>query len=211
MPPRFLEHLARALPPGRLHTGDAALTTFESDGLTMFRARPGGVVLAETQDDVIKTVRLCYQHGVPFVARGSGTSLSGGSMPVENGIVIALNKLNRVLKLEPQSRTCVVEPGVLNAQVSRAAAPHGLLYAPDPSSGPVCTIGGNVAFNSGGAHCLKYGMTANHVLGLKVVLPDGEVAELGGGSLEPLGPDLVGLFVGFMLGRRAKGKPGRNV
>ncbi len=201
MPPRFLEHpflehLARALPPGRLHTGDAALTTFESDGLTMFKAHPAGVVLAQTQDDVIKTVRLCYEHGVPFVARGSGTSLSGGSMPVENGIVIALNKLNRVLKLEPQARTCVVEPGVLNAQVSRAAAPHNLYYAPDPSSGPVCTIGGNVAFNSGGAHCLKYGMTANHVLGLKVVLPDGEVAELGGASLEPLGPDLVGLFVG---------------
>ena len=196
MPPNFLEHLSQTLPPGRLHTGGAALKTFESDGLTMFKARPGGVVLAETQQDVIDTVKLCFEHGVPFVARGSGTSLSGGSLPVEGGVVIALNKLNRVLNLDAEARTCVVQPGVLNAQVSKVAAPHGLLYAPDPSSGPVCTIGGNVAFNSGGAHCLKYGMTANHVLGLKVLLPDGEVAQLGGDSLEPLGPDLVGLFVG---------------
>ena len=196
MPPDFLTKLSQTLPRGRLHTDEAALKTFESDGLTMFKARPGGVVIAETQQEVIDTVKLCYQHGVPFVARGSGTSLSGGSMPVEGGVVVALNKLNRVLHLDAGARTCVVEPGVLNAQVSRVAAPHGLLYAPDPSSGPVCTIGGNVAFNSGGAHCLKYGMTANHVLGLKVVLPDGEVAQLGGDSLEPLGPDLVGLFVG---------------
>ena len=196
MPLSFLDMLSQTLPPGRLHTDDAALKTFESDGLTMFKARPGGVVIAQTQGDVIDTVKLCYAHGVPFVARGSGTSLSGGSLPVEGGVVIALNKLNRVLNLDAGARTCVVEPGVLNAQVSRVAAPHGLLYAPDPSSGPVCTIGGNVAFNSGGAHCLKYGMTANHVLGLKVVLPDGEIAELGGDSLEPLGPDLVGLFVG---------------
>ncbi len=196
MPPDFLGLLASALPPERLHTGGAALKTFESDALTMFKARPGGVVIAQTQEDVIQTVRLCHEHGVPFVARGSGTSLSGGSLPIEGGIVIALNRLNRILKLDAAARTCVVEPGVLNAQVTKAAAPHGLLYAPDPSSGPVCTIGGNVAFNSGGAHCLKYGMTANHVLGLKVVLPDGEVTELGGDSLEPLGPDLVGLFVG---------------
>lgn len=196
MPPSFLTELSQALPPGRLHTTAAALRTFESDGLTAFKVRPEGVVIAQTQADVLTTVRLCDQHGVPFVARGSGTSLSGGSLPVAGGIVIALNRLNRILKLEPEARSCTVEPGVLNAQVSRVAAPHGLLYAPDPSSGPVCTIGGNVAFNSGGAHCLKYGMTANHVLGLKVVLPDGEVAQLGGSSLEPLGPDLVGLFVG---------------
>ena len=196
MPPDFLTQLSQTLPSGRLHTGGAALSTFESDGLTMFKMRPEGVVIAETQEDVIDTVKLCYAHGVPFVARGSGTSLSGGSLPVEGGVVVALNKLNRVSQLDAEARTCVVEPGVLNAQVSKVAAPHGLLYAPDPSSGPVCTIGGNVAFNSGGAHCLKYGMTANHVLGLKVVLPDGEVAELGGDSLEPLGPDLVGLFVG---------------
>jgi len=196
MPPSFLSELSQTLPPGRLHTDGAALKTFESDALTAFKARPEAVIIAETQRDVVDTVRRCFEHGVPFVARGSGTSLSGGSLPVAGGVVIALNKLNRVLKLDADARTCTVEPGVLNAQVSRVAAPHGLLYAPDPSSGPVCTIGGNVAFNSGGAHCLKYGMTANHVLGLKVVLPDGVVADLGGDSLEPLGPDLVGLFVG---------------
>ena len=196
MPPSFLAKLAQTLPPGRLHTSGAALKTFESDGLVAFKAQPEGVVIAQTQQDVINTVKLCSEYSVPFVARGSGTSLSGGSLPIAGGVVIALNKLNRVLNLDAGARTCVVEPGVLNAQVTRVAAPHGLLSAPDPSSGPVCTIGGNVAFNSGGAHCLKYGMTANHVLGLKVVLPDGEVAELGGDSLEPLGPDLVGLFVG---------------
>ena len=136
------------------------------------------------------------QHGVPFVARGSGTSLSGGSLPVEDGVVIALNRLNRIISLDPQRRLAVVEPGTINLDVSKAAAPYGLYYAPDPSSQLICTIGGNLAFNSGGAHCLKYGMTANHVLGIKVVLPDGEVVQLGGESLEMVGPDLAGFFVG---------------
>src|SRR3972149_6575770 len=116
--------------------------------------------------------------------------------PVEGGVVIALNRLNRVLRLDPEERLAVVEPGVINLEVSRVAAPYGLYFAPDPSSQPVCTIGGNIAFNSGGAHCLKYGMTANHVLGLKVVLADGEVVRIGGESLETVGPDLVGIFVG---------------
>ena len=120
-------------------------------------------------------MRLCHASGVPFVARGSGTSLSGGSVPVEDGIVIALNRLNRILRLDPEERIAVVEPGVINLDVTRPRPPHGLYYAPDPSSQSICTIGGNVAFNSGGAHCLKYGMTTNHVLGLEVVLPDGEV------------------------------------
>jgi glycolate oxidase len=122
--------------------------------------------------------------------------LSGGSLPVTNGIVIALNRLNRILRLDPDLRIAVVEPGVINAQVSTAAAAHGLYYSPDPSSQPICTIGGNVAFNSGGAHCLKYGMTANHVLGLKAVLATGEVVEWGGPSRETVGPDWCGLFTG---------------
>jgi glycolate oxidase len=154
------------------------------------------VVLAETQEEVIETVRLCHRHGTPFVARGSGTSLSGGSLPVQDGVVIALNRLNRILHLDPPQRVAVVEPGVVNLDVSKAAEPYGLYYAPDPSSQLICTIGGNVAFNSGGAHCLKYGMTANHVLGIKTVLPDGEVVHLGGQSLEQVGPDLSGFFVG---------------
>jgi glycolate oxidase len=192
----FLRALVAALPPGRVHVAGAALATFESDALVAFRARPRAVVLVEARDEVVATVRVCAEHGVPFVARGSGTSLSGGSLPIEGGVVIALNKLGRVLRLDPETRTCVVEPGVRNAHVSKVAAPHGLQFAPDPSSGPVCTIGGNVAFNAGGAHCLKYGMTANHVLGLTVVLPNGEVVELGGDALEGIGPDLPGLFVG---------------
>jgi glycolate oxidase len=141
-------------------------------------------------------VRLCHEHDVPFVARGSGTSLSGGSLPVEDGLLITLNRLNRILRLDPVQRLAVVEPGVVNLDVSKAAAPYGLYYAPDPSSQQVCTIGGNIAFNSGGAHCLKYGMTSNHVLAIKAVLADGEVVTLGGDSLEGVGPDLVGLFVG---------------
>jgi glycolate oxidase len=172
------------------------LAPYESDALTAYRARPAAVVLAATQAEVIATVRACYEHDVPFVARGSGTSLSGGSLPVEDGVVIALNRLNRIVQLDPRRRIAVVEPGIINLDVTKAAAPHGLYYAPDPSSQLICTIGGNLAFNSGGAHCLKYGMTANHVLGIKAVLPDGEVVHLGGPSVEAAGPDLTGFFVG---------------
>lgn len=180
----------------RLLLNPAQLAPFESDGLTSFRERPKAVVLAETQQEVIETVRLCHRYQVPFVARGSGTSLSGGSLPVPDGIVIALNRLNRLIRLDPEERLAVVEAGMVNLHVSQAAAAHGLYYAPDPSSQLICTIGGNLAFNSGGAHCLKYGMTSNHVLAIKAVLPDGEVVQLGGESLENVGPDLVGMYVG---------------
>ena len=192
----FFTSLARIYPTERLLTGPAEVAPYESDGLTAFHATPAGIVLPETAEEVIETVRLCHRFGVPFMARGSGTSLSGGSVPVADGLVIALNRLNRVLRYDAQQRIAVVEPGTINQKVSQIAAADGLYYAPDPSSGPVCTIGGNVAFNSGGAHCLKYGMTANHVLGIKAVLPDGEVVHLGGDSLEQLGPDLVGMFCG---------------
>jgi glycolate oxidase len=192
----FLAELARIIPAGRLLTKPSQLIPFESDALTAFRKRPMAVVMVESAQEVIDTVRLCARYEVPFVPRGSGTSLSGGSLPVENGIVIALNRLNRILRLDPEQRIAVVEPGVINLEVSRAAAPYGLYYAPDPSSQSICTIGGNIAFNSGGAHCLKYGMTSNHVLAVKAVLPDGEVVELGSDSQESVGPDLVGLYVG---------------
>lgn len=192
----ILAALQSIFPADRLLTNAAQMVAYESDALTAFRQRPAAVVLVESADEVVQTVRLCHQHGVPFVARGSGTSLSGGSLPVAEGIVIALNRLNRILRLDPDERIAVVEPGVINLAVSQAAAPYGLYYAPDPSSQPICTIGGNVAFNSGGAHCLKYGMTSNHVLGMKAVLPDGEVVEMGGESLDGVGPDMTGLFVG---------------
>lgn len=192
----FAQSLRALFPPDRFLTNDAALATFESDALASFRTKPIGVVIPETQDEVVQVVKLCHRFGVPFVARGSGTSLSGGSLPIQDGIVIALNRLNRVLRLDLEQRVAVVEPGVINLNITKAAAVAGLIYAPDPSSQTICTIGGNVAFNSGGAHCLKYGMTSNHVLGLKVVLPDGEVCQLGGDSLESIDADYAGLFVG---------------
>jgi glycolate oxidase len=194
--PSLLNDLQKLYPPDRLLTSPAQVAPFESDALTSYQARPRAVVLAETQDEVIETVRMCHLWGVPFVPRGSGTSLSGGSLPLAEGIVIALNRLNRLVHLDPEQRIAVVEAGMVNLTVSQAAAPFRLYFAPDPSSQLIATIGGNLAFNAGGAHCLKYGMTSNHVIGLKVVLPDGEVVQLGGESLESVGPDLVGLFVG---------------
>ena len=191
-----LSRLAAVLPSERLLQRPEQLAAYQSDALTAFQAKPLAVAVPETAGEVIALVRFCKAEGLPFVARGSGTSLSGGSLPIANGIVIALNRLNRILKLDPALRVAVVEPGVLNAQVSAAAAPHGLYYAPDPSSQSICTIGGNVAFNSGGAHCLKYGMTANHILGLKAVLATGEEVEWGGMSRETVGPDWCGLFTG---------------
>lgn len=172
------------------------MAAYESDGLTAFKAKPRAVVVPETQQEVIEVVRWCHAQEVPFVARGSGTSLSGGSLPVHDGIVITLNRLNQIVELDAVDRVAVVEPGVINLAVSQAAERYGLHFAPDPSSQTICTIGGNVAFNSGGAHCLKYGMTANHVLGIKAVLGTGEVVAFGGRSREQVGPDFTGLFCG---------------
>ena len=193
---RALRRLADLLPAERWLAQPEQLAAYESDGLTAFRARPLAVAVPETAEEVIALVRLCHEERLPFVARGSGTSLSGGSLPIAGGIVIALNRLNRILRLDAAQRIAVVEPGVVNTQVTLAAAPHGLHYAPDPSSQMICTIGGNVAFNSGGAHCLKYGMTSDHVLGIKAVLATGEVVEWGGASRENVGPDWCGLFTG---------------
>ena len=193
---RSIGALNSIYPRERILSGPAQVAPYESDALTAFRERPLAVVLAESQEEVIETVRLCHRENLPFVARGSGTSLSGGSLPIREGIIIGLNRLNRVLELDPAERCAVVEPGVINLDLSALGAPHGLYYAPDPSSQSICTIGGNVAFNSGGAHCLRHGMTSNHVLGLKAVLPDGAVVELGSKSLEGVGPDLTGFFVG---------------
>ena len=194
----FLEALASIYPADRLLTRDVELLPYESDALTAFKAKPGAVVLPVSEAEIIDTVRLCHQMATPFVARGSGTSLSGGSLPIPDGLTIGLNRLNRIKKIDPQQRIAVVEPGVINLHITEAAQPYGLYYAPDPSSQSICTIGGNIAFNSGGAHCLKHGMTSNHVLGMKVVLADGALTQFGSDSLEGvgIGPDLIGLFVG---------------
>lgn len=188
--------LGHVYPDARMFHAPQQLAAYASDALTVFRTRPRAVVLPENEEEVIETVKVCHRNQIPFVARGSGTSLSGGSLPLADGIVIALNRLNQILDLDVRNRIARVQPGVFNLQVSAAASSSGLYYAPDPSSQQVCTIGGNIAFNSGGAHCLKHGMTSNHVLGLKVVLPDGSIAELGGESLEGSGADFTGLFVG---------------
>lgn len=188
--------LRRLLPEDRFQDSASALAAFQSDGLTAFAVQPQAVVVPRSTQEVIEVVRWCFQRQVPFVARGSGTSLSGGSLPHADGVVIALNRLNRLLDIDLPNRRAEVQTGVINSHLSAAVEHAGLYYAPDPSSQQVCTIGGNVAFNSGGAHCLKYGMTSNHILAMNVVLADGEVIRVGSPSGEVTGPDLLGLMVG---------------
>ncbi|HEV7207521.1 MAG TPA: FAD-linked oxidase C-terminal domain-containing protein [Mycobacteriales bacterium] len=188
--------LRAAVGAERVLTDRAQLRTYECDGLANFRVTPGIVVLAESRQHVVDTVRLCAQLGVPFVARGSGTGLSGGALPIAEGVLVVLSRLRAILAVDPDNARVVVEPGVINLWVSREVAPHDLAYAPDPSSQQVCSIGGNVAENSGGAHCLKYGFTVNHVVGAEVVLPDGAVVHLGGTAMEHPGYDLLGAFIG---------------
>ena len=172
------------------------LRTYECDGLANFRVIPSVVVLPETGEQVQAVVRACHEAGVPFVARGSGTGLSGGALPAADGVLVVLSRMRRIIEIDYDNQRAVVEPGVINLQVTKEVAPRGYYYAPDPSSQLVCSIGGNVAENSGGAHCLKYGFTTNHVTGLEVVLPDGELVHLGGKAPDPVGYDLVGAFVG---------------
>ena len=196
LPPALVEELEAVVGAANVITAPEALKTYDCDGLTGWRALPACVVLPGSTQEVQSVVRLCHREGLPFVARGAGTGLSGGALPVAEGLVISVARMNRILEIDVASQRVVVEPGVANLDVTRAVAPHGYFYAPDPSSQQVCTIGGNVAENSGGAHCLKNGFTVNHVTGLKAVLPDGELLELGGKALDPEGCDLLGLFVG---------------
>ena len=195
-PLTIADELARITGPRFVRTARAALATFASDGLLTHRRTPDVVVLPGSTDDVQAILRLLAREQIPFVARGAGTGLSGGALAESPAVLIALTRLSRVLTIDAANRRAVVEPGVVNATLSRAAAPLGLLYAPDPSSQSACTIGGNVAENAGGPHCLKYGVTTNHILALEVILSSGERVRLGSASGEPWGPDLVGLFVG---------------
>src|SRR5579864_2690274 len=162
-----------------LITGKSQLQTYECDGLTNFRVVPEAVVLPRTVEQVQAVVRMCARDKIPFVSRGAGTGLSGGALPAEGGIVISFARMNRILEIDIPNQRVVVEPGVINSHVTDAVAAQGYFYAPDPSSQSVCTIGGNVAENSGGAHCLKYGFTTTHVLGMDVVLPSGELVTMG--------------------------------
>lgn len=193
---RFGEKLLEIVGSEGVISSDDELIAYDSDALTGYRVVPVFVVLPRTSREVSRVIKLCYGEDVPYVPRGAGTGLSGGALPDEEGIVISLARMNRILDVDIPNERVVVEPGVVNISVTNAVSAEGYYYAPDPSSQIVCTIGGNVAENSGGVHCLKYGVTTNHVLGLEIVLPDGEIIEVGGKTLDQPGYDLTGLVVG---------------
>ncbi|MCU0620622.1 MAG: FAD-binding protein [Gemmatimonadales bacterium] len=188
--------LARIVGPRWVRTRRAELATYTMDGLPTHEAWPALVVLPGTRDELVAVLRTLHAADVPFVARGAGTGLSGGALAGSDAVLVTLTRLNRIARVEPSRRRAVVEPGVVNARLSDATVPYGLQYVPDPSSQTACTIGGNVAENAGGPHCLKAGVTTNHVVDLEVILPDGSLARLGSPHGDQWGPDLVGLFVG---------------
>src|SRR5258707_2598317 len=196
MEARILDELRGIVGDRGLICSPEELHTYECDGLTNFRVMPRAVLLPNSTEKVQAIVRICQRERIAFVARGSGTGLSGGALPVENGIVISLARMNRILEVDFPNARVVVEPGLINLDVTGRVAPQDYFYAPDPSSQSICSIGGNVAENSGGAHCLKYGFTTTHVLGLEVVLSDGSLVHFGGKTLDAPGYDLAGVFVG---------------
>ncbi|MEQ1614687.1 MAG: FAD-linked oxidase C-terminal domain-containing protein [Hyphomicrobiaceae bacterium] len=169
---------------------------FETDGLTAYRRMPLAVVLPRTTDDVARVLRFCRDGGIKVIARGAGTSLCGGALPAEDAVVVGVSRMNKVIEIDYASRIAKVQAGITNLAISGAVSPEGFFYAPDPSSQLACTIAGNIAMNSGGAHCLKYGVTTNNILGLKMVMMDGEVVDIGGGYLDAGGYDLLGLCIG---------------
>lgn len=182
-------------------TDEAELMVYECDAITTHKVRPLAVVFPRTTEEVSRIIRLLSSHGIPFSPRGAGTAISSGSIaigcnPGERSVIIEMARMNRIIEVDYANRRAVVQPGVINVWLSQAVASRGYHYAPDPSSQTSCTLGGNVAENSGGPHCLKYGMTTNHILGLEVVLPDGEIINLGGGGVDTIGYDLIGTFVG---------------
>ncbi len=188
--------LSRRLPAGAVVRKRQELLAYDCDGLTIDRHQPPLAVLPRTTEEVAETLRCCHAHGVPFVARGSGTGLSGGAVTEQEALLIVTSRMREILKVDLPNQTITVQPGVINSWVTRAVAGDGFYYAPDPSSQVVCSIGGNVAENSGGVHCLKYGVTSNHVLGMEVVLPDGSVTLLGSDLVESPDLDLRGAFIG---------------
>ena len=194
--PELRYALADVLPPDGLVLEPEMLRVYECDGLTARRGLPLAVALPETEEQVQAVVRLCHRHRLPIVPRGAGTGLSGGAQPLSNGLVLSLARMKRILEINPDNLSARVEPGVRNLAISEAAHPYGLYYAPDPSSQIACTIGGNVAENSGGVHCLKYGLTVNNILGLRLVTAEGELLDIGGSTLDSPGYDLLALLTG---------------
>jgi glycolate dehydrogenase FAD-linked subunit len=193
---RIAKELARIVGADGVVTDPGELQVYEADGLTVFKATPEIVVLPRSPEQVAGVVKVCHRERIPFVARGAGTGLSGGALPVEGGVLIGMNRMNRILEIDYENQRAVVEPGMVNVWLTNALAPRGYYYSPDPASQTACSIGGNVGENSGGPRTPKYGVTTNHVLGLEVVLPNGEITKLGGRTLDPLGYDLTGVFVG---------------
>jgi glycolate oxidase len=193
---RIVAALRTIVPGEGVIATEREMKPFESDGLTAYRQPPMVVVLPETTEQVAQVLRYCHDEGIKVVPRGAGTSLSGGALPLADGVLLGMAKFNRIREIDFESRVAVVEPGVTNLAVSNAVADAGFYYAPDPSSQIACTIGGNVAENSGGVHCLKYGMTTNNVLGCEIVLITGEVIRIGGKHLDAGGYDLLGLING---------------
>ena len=200
--PRVIELLKRSLPKASVITETRALGPFETDGLTAIRQKPWVVVLPETVEQVRAVLEICREHDTPVVTRGAGTGLSGGARPLADGVLLTLTKMNRVLEVDTDTCTARVEPGVTNLSITDAVAHHGLYYAPDPSSQLACSIGGNVAENSGGVHCLKYGLTVHNVLGVSVQTIEGDELVLGGKTLDAPGYDLLAAMIGSegMLG-----------
>ena len=201
-PLELVSELSTFLPTESVLYEGEDLRPYECDGLSAYRQTPMIVVLPRTEDEVIKILQICHRTKTPVVPRGAGTGLSGGALPHESGVLLSLTKLKKILELDPVSRTARVQPGVRNLAISEAAAPYGLYYAPDPSSQIACSIGGNVAENSGGVHCLKYGLTVHNILELRVVTLSGEVLEIGGSGLDAAGYDLLAIMTGSegMLG-----------
>ncbi len=192
----LIDGLSKLVPPASLITSEDERRPYETDAFTAYKRLPMIVVLPETTEQVSAVLKFCGEHGVPVVPRGAGTSLCGGSTPQEDSVVIGVAKLNRVLEVSYPDRTMRVQAGITNLSVSAHIAPDGFFYAPDPSSQLACSIGGNIAMNSGGAHCLKYGVTTNNLLGVRLVLLDGTVVDLGGEAMDAGGYDLVGLVCG---------------
>ena len=196
LPPSVQAHLAAILPAEALLTSPQSVTPYECDGLTLFREVPAAVALPENEGQVVEILRACHAAKVPVVARGAGTGLSGGAMPHREGVVLSLAKFRRILAIDPMARTAIVQPGVRNLAISEAADAYGLYYAPDPSSQIACSIGGNVAENAGGVHCLKYGLTVHNVRRVRAVTIEGDIVEFGGDALDSAGYDLLALIHG---------------
>jgi glycolate oxidase subunit GlcD len=192
----IIEKLRRVVGKDAVVADETELLVYECDALAIFKSKPDAVVFPQTTEQVSGIVKIACEYGLPFLPRGAGTGLSGGAMAAEGGIIIEMQKMNRILSIDRENRIAVVQPGVVNLHITQATAPLGLYYAPDPSSQMACTIGGNAAENAGGPHCLKYGMTTNHILAIEAVLPNGEIVRLGNPAGECVAMDLLGSIVG---------------